>query len=131
MILLDTHAWLWLATSPRRLSAAAAAAIQAASTTGGVAIASVTLVELAVLMSRGRLNLQGSPEALLPQFIERTGVTVKDITPAIAAFFTHVPDVAGFDPVDRLLVATARVEGIPLVTRDRKLRAQHVVPTVW
>jgi PIN domain nuclease of toxin-antitoxin system len=131
LILLDTHVWLWLATSPHRLSSAATSAIQAASSSGGVAIASVSLIELAVLMSRGRLQLEGSPEMLLPVLIERTGAIVKDITPAIAAFVTHGPDAAGFDPVDRLLVATARVEGIPLVTRDRKLRAQHVVQTVW
>jgi len=131
MILLDTHAWLWLGMSPERLSAAAASAIRAAAASGGLAIASVTLVETAWLMARGRLRLHGSPETLLPELLDGTGVVVKEITPAIAAVFTHLPDALGHDPVDRVIVATARVEGPPLVTRDRRIRAQHMVPTVW
>jgi PIN domain nuclease of toxin-antitoxin system len=131
MILLDTHAWLWLGMSPERLSAAAVSAIRAATTSGGLAIASVTLVETAWLMARGRLRLHGSPETLLPELLDGTGVVVKEITPAIAAAFAHLPDALGNDPVDRVIVATARVEGLPLVTRDRRIRAQHMVPTVW
>jgi PIN domain nuclease of toxin-antitoxin system len=131
MILLDTHAWLWLGMSPRRLSAAAASAIQAASSSGGLAIASVTILEVAFLMGRGRLRLHGSPETLLPELLDGTGVVVKDITPAIAAVFAHLPDAVGHDPVDRVILATARVEGLPLVTRDRRMRAQHVIQTVW
>jgi PIN domain nuclease of toxin-antitoxin system len=131
VILLDTHAWLWLGMSPRRLSAAATSAIQAATNSGGLDIASVTLVEVAWLMARGRLRLQGTPETLLPELLDSTGVVVKEITPAIAALFTHFPDAVGHDPVDRVILATARLDGMPLVTRDRRMRAQHMVQTVW
>ena len=131
MILLDTHAWLWLGMSPRRLSAAATSAIQAATNSGGLAIASVTLLEVAWLMARGRLRLRGTPETLLPELVDGTGIVVKEITPAIAAMFTHVPDSVGHDPVDRVILATARVDGMPLVTRDRRLRSQHIAEIVW
>jgi hypothetical protein len=52
VILLDTHAWLWLGGEPRRLSRVAATAIESAASSGGIAIASVTLVEIAWLMAR-------------------------------------------------------------------------------
>ncbi len=99
MIYLDTHAWLWLATDPSRLSRAATAAIQSAVGSGGIAIASITLVELAWLMGRGRLRLHGSPERLLTELVETTGVVIREITPVIAALFVQLQNF-GRDPVD-------------------------------
>lgn len=131
MILLDTHAWLWLGAEPRRLSRAATTAIESAAGSGGIAIASVTLVELAWLMARGRLRLHGSPETLLSQLVESTSVVVKEITPLIAALFAELPASLGRDPVDRIIVATARANGMPLVTRDSRLRRSPLVDTVW
>src|SRR5438477_11720586 len=60
VILLDTHAWLWLGLEPRRLSAAAAAAITHAIGTGGLAIASISLWETALRSTAGRLPPQGA-----------------------------------------------------------------------
>ena len=55
-ILLDTNAWFWLGARPERLSRTARAAIGEAVKTGGLAIASVSLVEMAAMMARGRLR---------------------------------------------------------------------------
>jgi PIN domain nuclease of toxin-antitoxin system len=49
----------------------------------------------------------------------------------VATLATNFPDDFPADPADRLIAATARAEGIPLVTRDAKLRASAVVRTVW
>jgi PIN domain nuclease of toxin-antitoxin system len=131
VIYLDTHAWLWLATDPSRLSRAATTAIQSAVGSGGIAIASITLVELAWLMGRGRLRLHGSPERLVTELVETTGVVIREITPVIAALFVQLPENFGRDPVDRIIAATAHAEGAPLVTRDRRLRASRLIETVW
>lgn len=131
MILLDTHALLWLGLEPKRLSAAATAAIKKSIESGGLAIASITLWEIAMMIALGRLAPRGTPEAWLTQLVERSGVSVKEITPAVATLATSFPDDFPADPADRLIAATARAEGIPLVTRDAKLRASAVVRTVW
>jgi PIN domain nuclease of toxin-antitoxin system len=131
VILLDTHAFLWLCLEPKRLSTAATAAIRKALASGGIAIASITLWEMAMMIVLGRLAPRGTPEAWLAQVVDASGVIVKEITPAVATLATQFP--AGFpaDPADRLIAATARAEGIPLVTRDAKIRGSAVLRTVW
>jgi len=64
-------------------------------------------------------------------FLERTGAGVREITPEIAALATQFPDEYPRDPADRLIGATARAEGIPLVTRDEGIRASLLIRTIW
>lgn len=131
MILLDTHAWFWSASEPHRLSEAGKAAIQEARRSDGIVIASISLWELAFLIARGRVELHGSTEASLNDLVEATGVIVREITPTIATLATQFPDDFPGDPGDRLIAATAVAEGVPLVTKDRRLRASHAVRTIW
>jgi PIN domain nuclease of toxin-antitoxin system len=131
MILLDTHAWLWLCLDPGRLSRGAASAIRRAAEDGGIAIASITLWEAAMMVARGRLLTQGTPEAWLGALVDRSRVIIKEITPAVAALATHFPDQFPADPADRLIAATARADGLPLVSRDARIRASRLVETVW
>lgn len=131
MILLDTHALLWACLEPRRLSAPATTAIRKAQADDGIAIASITLWEMAMMIHLGRLVPRGTPEAWLTELLGRAGVVVRDITPAVATLATQFPNDFPADPADRLIAATARAEGLALVTRDAKLRASRVLKTVW
>ena len=131
MIVLDTHVWLWLCLEPRRLSAAAASAIQRAARAGGLAIASISLWEIAMMVARGVVVPQGTCEAWLAALVDRSGVIVKEITPAVATLATQFPVRFPADPADRLIAATARAEGLQLVSRDAKMRASALVETVW
>jgi PIN domain nuclease of toxin-antitoxin system len=131
VIVLDTHVLLWLLLEPQRLSSAAAAAIRKSVRTGGLAIASITLWELAMMIALGRITPRGTPEAWVTEVVERSGVVVKDVTPAVATLATQFPHDFPADPADRLIAATARAEGMSLVTRDAKLRGSPVLRTVW
>lgn len=131
MILLDTHTLVWLVADPRKLSRAASRSIQSARSTGGIGIASVTLLEIATLLARGRLRAHGTIEASVQRIVEKSGVVIREITPAIAALATQFPEDFPRDPVDRLIGATARAEGVPLVTKDEKMRASPLIKTVW
>jgi PIN domain nuclease of toxin-antitoxin system len=131
VIVLDTHAWFWLGTRPTRLSTPARAAIDNALRSGGISISSVSLVEMAMLIMQGRLTPRGSPETVLRNFVSTTSVIVKEITPEVAVLATQFPADVARDPADRIIAATARAEGLPLITRDAKLRASRLVETVW
>lgn len=131
MILLDTHALFWLAAKPDRLSRKAASAIHRALAGSGIAVASITLWELAHQLARGRIRGRGTTETFLEEIVELTGVVVREITPEIAALAVHFPESFPGDPADRLIAATARAEGIPLVTADDRLHESPLVETLW
>ena len=131
MILLDTHALVWLVAEPARLSRAATDAIRQARSTGGLAVASITLWELAILLVRGHVRGHGTVDASIRQVVDAARVSVREITPVIAALSTQFPDDFPRDPADRLIAATARAEGLTLVTRDERIRASALLRTVW
>ncbi len=131
MILLDTHALLWLCLEPRRLSRPAKRAIQRAVGAGGLGIASTSLWEIAMLIALGRLSPRGTPEGWMSDLVATSGIVVKEITPAVAVLSTQFPEAFPRDPVDRLIGATARAEGLPLITRDEEIRASPLLRTIW
>ena len=131
MMLLDTQAAIWLVTRPRRLSRAAASAISRARTGEGLAIASVTLMELAQMLADGGIRSTGTPQAWLRDFLDRTGVAVKEVDVDNASVAAHLPPRFPSDPFDRLIAATALVEGMALVTADQRIQDSAVARTIW
>jgi PIN domain nuclease of toxin-antitoxin system len=129
VILLDTHVLVWTVTDSKRLSRAAVREIQRARRQDGVAISAITLWELAVLFARGRIRSYGSVESSVRMFCD--GVNLKPITIEIAALATQFPADYPGDPVDRLIGATARAEGLTLITRDEHIRRSQLIKTVW
>lgn len=129
MTLLDTHALIWATADPAKLSRAATEAIRKASQEGGIAIAAITLWELAWLASQQRLQITGTVEAYLAEITAR--VAIRPITPQIAALANQFPANYPSDPCDRLIGATALAEAIPLVTKDAHIRRSLQINTVW
>ena len=131
MILLDTHVVTWVTAKPSQLSPRAAAAIRRARTHDGVAIAAISLWELAFLFSRGRLRAPGTIDAAVRGIVEEAGASIKPITLEVAALAAQFPDDFPHDPVDRLIAATARAEGMTLITRDERIRQSPLLKTLW
>jgi PIN domain nuclease of toxin-antitoxin system len=94
-----------------------------------LAISAISLWELANLVARGRIQGHGTVEASIRQLTE--GVTIKPITSEIAALATQFAEDYSRDPADRLIGATARCEGIALITRDENIRRSPLLRTVW
>jgi PIN domain nuclease of toxin-antitoxin system len=129
VILLDTHVLFWAVDDSKRLSRAAASEIRRARRHGGIAISAISLWELSWLLSTGRIQSYGTVEASIQMIVE--GVTVRPITPEIAALAMQFSDDYPRDPADRLIGATARAEGLTLVTRDERIRRSPLLKTVW
>jgi PIN domain nuclease of toxin-antitoxin system len=130
LILLDTHVVIWLAQDYQRISPAAQTAIEdARNKDRGLAVADITLVEIARLASHGRINLIPDVETVLSEVEHR--FVIRPITSKIAMQAFALPANYPKDPVDRVIGATALVEDLPLITADRAIRKSRAVPTIW
>jgi PIN domain nuclease of toxin-antitoxin system len=129
MILLDTHVLVWMGSEPKQLSRRAREAIREARQTTGVAVATITLWELAWLAEIGRIQVSASVESFVRETVAR--VILKPMTPEIAALALRLPPAFPKDPADRLIASTAMIEGAPLVTADARIRRANVVQTIW
>ena len=129
MILLDTHVLIWLALEPQKLSRKAKEAIRSARREGGLAVAGITLWEMAWLVENGRIETKATIESFVRECVSK--VSVLSITPPIAARAVSLPEGFPKDPQDRLIAATALVEGIELVTHDGLIRKSGQVPVIW
>lgn len=131
MILLDTHVLVWSVIEPRRLSRAAASAIRRGRTGGGIGISAITLWELSSLFSRGQVQASGTIENSIQEMLDTAGVSVHPLTPTVAALASQFPEDYPRDPADRLIGATARAEGISLITQDERIRRSKLIDTIW
>ena len=131
MILLDTHALVWSVVQPRRLSRTAASAIRRARKGGGIGISAMTLWELSLLFSRGQIRTTGTIEESILEIVDAAGVSIYPLTPTVTALATQFPEDYPRDPADRLIGATARAEGVPLVTHDERIQRSKLVKTIW
>jgi PIN domain nuclease of toxin-antitoxin system len=129
MILLDTHALIWLARDPSKLSKPAVNAIRSAGEDGGLAISAMTLWELAWLATHARLSFTGTVDDFIERITSRT--SIRPITPRTAVLASQLPESYSRDPADRLIGATALAEGIARVTSDRVIRKYKPIKSIW
>ena len=130
MILCDTHVVVWLALEPHRISRKARAAIEETRQRGeALAISDITLLEIATLQKRRRVRLDTSLETFLAEVESRFAVL--PITARVCARAMGLPPAYPKDPADRVIAATALVEGVPLLTADGDIRRSRVVSTIW
>ena len=131
MIVLDTCILIFDALTPERLSPAARAAIEDGERNRHLACAGISLWEIAMLITKGRLAVGIGAQAFLQDVLAARTIRVQPITAEIATLSATHPAFSHGDPADRLIAATALALRCPLVTSDDRLRSVAGLNTIW
>ncbi|MDQ3761529.1 MAG: type II toxin-antitoxin system VapC family toxin [Actinomycetota bacterium] len=135
-VLVDTHALLWWQAQPGqarpdRISTTAWERITAASC---ALVSPISCWEVAMLVGKERIRLDRPTAAWIRDVLATDGIGVAELTPRIAVAAAELVDFHG-DPADRFLYATARLLGVPLLSKDRLLHgyaeADRTVTVIW
>ena len=130
-VMADTHAVLWYLLGSSELSPAARRAMEDALRGGDpIYMASVSMVEIVYLA-----NKHHTPAGLLARIIsalreEEPSLVLAPLDVEVTQALPRVPRDQAPDMADRLIVATALVRGLPLVTRNRRIRMDGL-QTIW
>ena len=122
-ILLDTHCWLWLNASPERFSHEALRRVDAAGTE--LLLSAASAWEIAIKYALGKLRLPEPPAEYVPSRLRVTRTTTLAVTSDHALRVSELPS-HHRDPFDRLLVAQAQIERLPIMTGDPRFKAYDV-----
>ncbi|HVH44399.1 MAG TPA: type II toxin-antitoxin system VapC family toxin [Labilithrix sp.] len=127
---LDTHILLWWLEGKKRLSVAQRRILERADDTHALGVSDVTFWEIALLVERGKVRLELPLDEWLARATAAPLVERCPMTPAIARELVTLSTTRDWDPADRILVATARVHGVPLVTSDGRIVDAGLVRTI-
>jgi PIN domain nuclease of toxin-antitoxin system len=130
MILLDTHTWIWSHSATKLLSDNVKILIKQTQTDQR-AIASISIWEFAMMVTKGRINVKIDPKRWLNNAIGNSGLQVIELTPEIAMESCNLPGDFHKDPADQIIVATARTHNLTLLTKDRKIIEYPHVKAIW
>lgn len=122
-LLLDTQVWLWMLAAPDRLSSGSRALL--ASAENELLLSAASAWEIAIKHGLGKLQLPESPAKYIPRMMVHTSVTPLPVQHRHAL---HVAALPGHhrDPFDRLLIAQAQLEQVPIISADGQFRQYDV-----
>jgi PIN domain nuclease of toxin-antitoxin system len=122
MILLDTCALLWLTCGGGKLSESALEQIDLASS---VYISAISGFEISLKYKKGKLSLPTSPDKWFKAILRHHNISVISLDIDICIATNELPPIHN-DPCDRLIIATAKLYHLPIVTRDSRFEAYNI-----
>lgn len=125
-LILDTHAFVFLASDQRKLPDCAKKAIGASP----LFVSAISALEIALLCKRQRLRLPMSPEVFVEKALEQHGIEEISVDRIIALGAAALPDIHN-DPFDRIIVATAIECDLSIVTKDGEIPKYPNVRIIW
>ncbi len=130
-VLADTHAILWYLTADRRISRSAVAALDTATAAGDpIYVSAITMVEIQYLVEKGRLSAEDQRIVIAAVDDVRNPARLVPVDRVIVDMLGPINRDEVPDMPDRIIAATALALGVPLLSRDRKIRASQV-QTIW
>ncbi len=126
--LLDTHVWIWTQEKPDALGASTRVLLE--TTADSICVSAVSSLEIARLVTGGLLEFRGTLDRWIRAAINSIEARSLDIDHRIAIEAYKLPGRFHKDAADRLLVATARLHKLTLVTADERILAYRSVQTL-
>lgn len=127
VIILDTHVWIWWVHDDPQLPLGHKSVLKSQEP-AGLGISAISCWEVAKLVEYGRLRLSEPLAWWMEKALSYPGIQVLPLTPEIAIESTQLPQPFHKDPADQIIVATARIYNLGLMTCDIKiLTYPHVV----
>lgn len=121
-LLLDTHIWLWYAEGDtERLRPASVKKLDEARKSQGLLISAISVWEIGALSAKGRIQLSAPLRDWVDKALAAPGIRFVPLDADTAAESTLLPGKLHGDPADRFLIATARIHGVTLATRDEEI----------
>lgn len=127
-LLLDTHVWIWTQEQPDAIGSGSRTLLE--TTTDELCVSAVSSLEIARLVAGGLLELRGSLDRWVRSAVDSIEARSIDVDHRVAIEAYKLPGRFHKDPADRLLVATARLHDLTLVTADERILAYRSVRTL-
>ncbi len=131
MIILDTHVWVWFVSNPELISPRARKILDTAVRDKQIIISSISAWEVALLVAKKRLELSMEVADWIAKSERMPFINFVPVDNQVAVKSVNLPASLHNDPADRMIIATAILAGIPLITKDIKLLEYPHVKTIW
>jgi PIN domain nuclease of toxin-antitoxin system len=128
MLLLDTHAFIWLASDLRKLPKAAKSALREHA--GALYLSGISGLEIALSVKRDRLDLPTDPESFTLRALEQHGIEEIPVSAVIGCRAARLPEIHN-DPFDRIIIATAQFHRAKILTKDAVIPDYPDTDVIW
>lgn len=131
-VVADTHTIIWYLQNSEKLSPDATLSLDGAINNGyAIYISAISIIEITYLVEKSKI-----PEIALEQLLQaltapNVGLVVAPMDLLVAKSLAKIPRLTVSEMGDRIIAATALCLGLPLVTKDYKIRALSVIQTIW
>lgn len=131
MILLDTHVLVWYVGQPKLLSSKTIQLINSSVKKKQIIVSSISIWEICLLVKKERLKLTMDLESFVNRLESLPFIRFIPVDNRIFTKSVTLPPPLHDDPADRIIIATALIEGASLVTADKKIQKYSLVRSVW
>ena len=126
--LLDTNAWIWAMADPEKIPAGVRKRLF---DTLPVGLSAISPWEVAKKESKGLLRLNRPIAQWIEQATRKQFISLMPLSAEVSVESCHLPGEFHKDPADQIIVATARIHGLSVITSDRRIREYPSVKSLW
>ncbi len=129
--ILDTHTWIWWNMHPQKLSAKVLSLLSTPEQYSSLLLSAISPWEFSKLLEKKSIGISCNPEEWISEALDMPKLRLVPLTPTIAYRSTSLPQPFNGDPVDQIIVATAREENATVLTKDKIIQKYEHVRSLW